>query len=414
MFIDEVIIYLKAGNGGSGGLYFDKQKYSTHKEPTGGHGGRGGDIYFESDLCNNTLSKLTQNLQFIAENGTQGNKYNKSGKSGTDTIIKVPLGTMIWKNEHLIADVTTLGMKLLIAKGGSGGRGNATYKRNPLIAERGSQGESSKVKLDLRLIADVGIIGLTNSGKSSLLSKISNAKPKIADYPFTTLFPNLGVLRNNVKNFIVVDIPAIMKERKLKFLKHIYRTKVLLYVIDYNKDENIYLKYNIINSELTQYSKEIQDKVIIIVLNKIDLCCSQNKFINQFKKYLVKQQYNKIIEVSTVTNQGINSLIKEIVKSLEKIQTINNIHNKSNINIKQYIYKADLQINIANGKFIVTGRKTKPFYTLITKHNNINILKYYYDNIIERLSLKSELKKSGAKHGDIIQIGNYQFTFTDD
>jgi GTP-binding protein len=407
MFIDEVTIYLKAGDGGNGGIYFNKQKYSNYKEPTGGHGGNGGDIYFKSDIYSNTLLKLPNNSQFIAKNGIQGNNHNKAGRSGTDLVINIPLGTMIWEGTRLMADVTTLGVKLLIAKGGKGGRGNATYKVRPLIAELGRKGELVKVKLDLRLMADVGIIGLPNSGKSSILAKLSTAMPKIADYPFTTISPNLGVSKYN---FVVVEIPSVTKGGKLKFLKHIYRTKILLYVIDYEKDANLYQKYHMINSKLDTYSKEIQDKAVIIVLNKIDLCYEQEHLLKQFKKYLKKQTNNRIMEVSTITNQGISSLIKEIMISLKQNNNISNNINTNNI--KQYIYKPDLQINIVNGKFIVTGKKIQSFYTLI-KQDNTNILKSYYDNIIKKLGLKEELKRNGIQNGDIIQIGNYQFTFTD-
>jgi GTP-binding protein len=418
MFVDEVIINLKAGDGGDGGLYFDKKKYTTHREPNGGHGGKGGDIYLVSDIYNNTLLKLSHNSHFIAENGFQGNKYNKAGRSGKDLIIKVPIGTLVWVNAQLIADINKLGVKLLVAKGGRGGKGNATYKINPLIAEKGSKGESVKIKLDLRLMADVGIVGLPNSGKSSLLSKLSAATPKIADYPFTTTTPNLGVAKHkhNIKSFTIVDIPAIIHGRGLKFIKHIYRTKILLYVVDYNKNDKLYEQYNIINSELEKYSKEIQNKVIIIVLNKIDLCYSQKQSINQFKKYLKKQNNNMIIEVSTLTKQGISNLIKEIIKNLEQANKMSNnyINIRYKRNIKQYIYKSDLQINLINGKFIVTGKKIQPFYTLMAKKNDTEILQRYYNSIIKRLKLKSELKKNGAQYGDIIQIGNYKFTLNKD
>ncbi|MDR0890799.1 MAG: GTPase ObgE [Endomicrobium sp.] len=433
MFIDELNLLLKAGNGGDGGVYFRKKKYSNHREPVGGNGGNGGSIYLKSDSNNhNTLTGLSNTIKFVAENGKQGTKNNKTGKSGKDLIIKVPVGTIIFKNKQLIADMKKDGEQLLIASGGYGGKGNANYNSKivpryarSIVAERGSIGETVQIKLDLHLVADIGIIGLPNVGKSSLLLKISTAKPKIAEYPFTTITPNIGVIHNNqtIDKVIAVDMPPIIQNSHIgkgigcKFLKHLNRVKIILYLIDCTND-NLYTQYNIINSELTQYYPKILKKKVMIVITKIDLLTShlQKQSIQEFKTFLAKQHNNNIvIEISTLTNQGLKILLKEIMTLLTKIKqnTKKNETYCKNLT-RKYIYTSELKINVVNGIFIISGNKLKNLHPLIIKNNENYSLEYYYTNLIKKLGLTTELKKYGAKLGDIIQIGNYRFSFAYD
>ena len=272
MFIDKAKIFITAGRGGNGCISFRREKFVPLGGPDGGNGGKGGDIYIETDTKKSTLLDLSYRPKFFAENGSRGESANKYGKYGKDLVIKVPLGTLIYKNKELFADLKEEGQKVLVAKGGRGGRGNSAFKTQkhtvPRIAEKGEPGEEAEIELELRLIADVGLVGFPNAGKSTFLSVISSARPKIADYPFTTLEPNLGVVSLNDKQIVIADIPGIIegasfgKGLGLEFLRHIKRTKVLLYMIDVSgfDGRDPYEVYKTLNKELKQYSKFLSKK----------------------------------------------------------------------------------------------------------------------------------------------------------
>ncbi|MDR1926899.1 MAG: GTPase ObgE, partial [Endomicrobium sp.] len=326
MFIDKVNVFLTAGSGGDGCISFRKEKHVPYGGPNGGNGGKGGDIYFEGNPHKTTLLDLSLKSKFEAEDGQKGLSSNKFGRSGRDLIIKIPLGTLVFKNGDLFADIKTANERVLIVKGGRGGRGNASFKTArhtaPRIAEKGESGESAEINLELRLIADIGFIGLPNAGKSTFLSKISAARPKIASYPFTTMTPNLGVVDYKDKYFVAADMPGIIegahegKGLGFEFLRHIRRTKVLIHLIDVSgfDSKDPYENYKIINTELKKYSKYLKKKHIIITLNKIDLPEAQ-KHIKVFRKHL---KTKKLFEISAVTGEGIDALLKEISKVLEK------------------------------------------------------------------------------------------------
>ncbi|GHT71937.1 GTPase Obg [Endomicrobiia bacterium] len=418
MFIDKVSIFLAGGRGGDGCISFRREKYVPYGGPNGGNGGKGGDIYFEGDLHKATLLDLSYKPKFNAPNGEQGLSNNKFGRYGKDLIIKIPLGTLIFKNDELFADIKIAGEQVLVVKGGRGGRGNASFKTGkhaaPRIAEKGEPGETAKVNLELRLIADVGFVGLPNAGKSTLLSQISAAKPKIADYPFTTLTPNLGVVNYNGKHFVVADIPGIIKgahEGKglgFEFLRHIRRTKVLVHLIDVSgfDDKDPYENYKVINNELKKYSKYLTKKHIVIALNKVDLSEAQ-KHIKKFKKHL---KTNKLFEVSAATGEGIGALLEETVKMLEKPIPFNPEEEIEIIPIKKYVYEPEFKVNIdKNGVFVITGTKVEKL-TEMTKFGENEALRRY-QNILKKMGLEIELEKMGAKHGDTVRIADFEFTF---
>ncbi|GHT50981.1 GTPase Obg [Endomicrobiia bacterium] len=418
MFIDKVGIFLAGGRGGDGCISFRREKYVPYGGPNGGNGGKGGDIYFEGDLHKTTLLDLSYKPKFNAPNGEQGLSSNKFGRYGKDLIIKIPLGTLIFKNDELFADVKIAGERVLVVKGGRGGRGNASFKTGkhtaPRIAEKGEPGETAEVNLELRLIADVGFVGLPNAGKSTLLSQISAAKPKIADYPFTTLTPSLGVVNYNGKHFVVADIPGIIegahegKGLGFEFLRHIRRTKVLVHLIDVSgfDDKDPYENYKVINNELKKYSKHLTKKHIVIALNKVDLSEAQ-KHIKKFKKHL---KTKKLFEVSAATGEGIGALLEETVKMLEKPIPFNPEEEIEIIPIKKYVYEPEFKVNIdKNGIFVITGTKVEKL-TEMTKFGENEALRRY-QNILKKMGLEIELEKMGAKHGDTVRIADFEFTF---
>ncbi|MDR3071410.1 MAG: GTPase ObgE [Endomicrobium sp.] len=419
MLIDKVSVFLAAGRGGDGCISFRREKHVPYGGPNGGNGGKGGDIYFEGDPHKSTLLDLSYKQKFEAPNGEKGSANNKFGRYGKDLVIKIPLGTLIFKNGELFADLKAAGEKILVVKGGRGGRGNSSFKTGkytaPRIAEKGEPGETSEVNLELRLIADVGFIGLPNAGKSTLLSQISAAKPKIADYPFTTLAPNLGVVNYKGECFVVADIPGIIegahdgKGLGFEFLRHVKQTKLLVHMIDVSgfEGEAPYENYKIINNELKNYSKNLFKKYTIVVLNKIDLSGTQLR-IKNLKKHL---RVRKLFPISAVTGQGVEALLKEIVKILKKpISYSSEDEIKETIPVKKYIYESEFEVEMnENGVYVVTGTKVKTL-TEMTKFGEDEALRRY-QNILKKMGLEAKLEKMGAKTGDCVKIGKFEFVF---
>lgn len=325
MLTDEAIIKVKAGNGGDGLVSFRREKYVPKGGPDGGDGGRGGDIILQVDNNQNTLTYFDTNKNFYAQNGQNGKKSRGTGKDGNDLILKIPAGSLIYSlmNNHkkLIADMTLNRQSLIIAKGGKGGRGNVHFAtathQTPREAEAGQKTPKIVLFLELRLIADVGIIGLPNCGKSTLLSRISRAKPKIGNYPFTTISPNLGVVRVDEDfSFAAADIPGLIEGswqgRGLghKFLRHIQRTKLLVHLIS-AESSNHRQDYQDIRDELAKFSPDLNKKPEIVVINKIDILA--DKEIKKLKKKLSKL---KPIFISAVTGRGVEDLLYKIKEKL--------------------------------------------------------------------------------------------------
>tara|TARA_B100000929_G_scaffold284718_1_gene267353 strand:+ start:734 stop:1717 length:984 start_codon:yes stop_codon:yes gene_type:complete len=322
-FLDQAKIYIKAGNGGSGSSSFRREKYVEFGGPDGGDGGNGGSIILESERNLNTLVDFRYRQHFKAENGKSGSKKNKTGAGGNNLILKVPIGTQIYEedNNTLIYDLTKDKEKFVIATGGEGGLGNTRFKsstnRAPRKKTSGKQGEQFWIWLQLKVIADAGIIGLPNAGKSSLLSKCTRAKPKIANYPFTTINPNLGVLNINHKEIVLADIPGLIEGSHRgvglgdKFLRHIERCKVLIHLIDISEKDIVgnYLK---IRNELSKYDKRILKKTEIIIFNKSDLI-DMDSIDEKLKNF--KKKIKKSFEItSLISNQNFEKVKKTIYK----------------------------------------------------------------------------------------------------
>lgn len=333
--IDEAIIHVKGGDGGNGCVSFRREKFVPKGGPDGGDGGKGGDVILRASSSLNTLLKFHYKQHFKAENGRGGKGKNMTGRNGEDLIIDVPIGTVVYDavTGELIADLNEDGKCVIVARGGKGGRGNARFatpsRRTPRFAEKGEKGEERTLKLELKLLADVGIIGFPNAGKSTLISRISRAKPKIADYPFTTLVPNLGVVEFMDKTFVVADMPGLIegasegKGLGIRFLKHIERTKLLIHLIDpsgMREEGEVLKKYRALRNELEKYSKSLIEKEEILVINKIDLTEVREK-IPDIKRIFLNECSIEPIFISAYTGEGVKDLLMRVYNTLFKKNT---------------------------------------------------------------------------------------------
>ena len=326
-FLDQAKIYIKAGNGGSGSASFRREKFIEFGGPDGGDGGNGASVLFVTDRNLNTLIDFRYQQHFKAENGENGKGKKKTGKSGKDLVLKVPIGTQILEDDNntLIEDLAKAGQKTVVAYGGKGGLGNVRFKsstnRAPKKKTTGGEGESFWIWLQLKVIADIGIVGMPNSGKSSLLSVLTSAKPKIANYPFTTINPNLGVTNYDNKEVTLADIPGLIEGAHEgiglgdKFLRHIERCKNLLHLIDITS-ENPFESYSKVRKELSKYSDELIKKKEIIVFNKIDMMDDKeiNKKIDAFSKKIKK----KIYKISVLKNKGLKTIKGVLINYVHK------------------------------------------------------------------------------------------------
>lgn len=326
MFIDYAKIEVQSGNGGDGAVAFRREKYVPKGGPSGGNGGTGGSVIFETLPNLSTLLDFRYKKKYFAGNGKPGANSLKDGKNGEDIIIKVPAGTIVKDEEtdEVLLDLSEANKKIVFLKGGTGGKGNSNFatatRRTPRFATNGKPGIYKKIILELKLIADVGLVGFPNAGKSTLISKISAAKPKIADYPFTTLEPNLGIVRyKDYQNFTVADIPGIIegahqgKGLGIKFLRHIERTKILLFLIDITSDD-FQTDFETLYNELKKFSKKLVDKKIIVSLSKADLV--QENEINKLAKTKIKKVKENVVIFSAATGFGIQSLLDHLWETL--------------------------------------------------------------------------------------------------
>jgi len=328
MFIDYVVIEVKAGDGGSGAVAFRREKYVPKGGPAGGNGGKGGDVILEAHHNLHTLLDFRYKKKYSAADGQIGGSSLKDGKSGDDIVIKLPVGTIVkdFKTGEVLFDLENDKKKVVIVRGGKGGKGNSNFatptNRAPRFAEEGRPGEFKKVILELKLIADVGLVGFPNAGKSTLISKISSARPKIADYPFTTLEPNLGIVKyKDFETFTVADIPGIIegahKGKGLghKFLKHIERTGIILFLIE-STSENYEKDYKVLFNELKSYSDKLTKKKILVSLSKADLCDEQK--LNKLSRLGLKGIKKKLLVFSAVTGYGLENLLDTLWKAMRE------------------------------------------------------------------------------------------------
>lgn len=421
-FIDKSKIRVVSGRGGNGMVAWRREKYVDKGGPAGGDGGRGGDVYLVADENMSTLMDFKHKSVFKAEPGENGGIKNMHGRCAKDLFIKVPVGTVVKdiKNGNIIADLTEHEQKVLVAKGGRGGRGNARFataqKRAPQFCEPGEPPIERELFLELKLIADVGLLGMPNAGKSTLISRISSAKPKIADYPFTTLIPNLGVVKKRSGDgYVVADIPGLIEGASEgvglghDFLRHVERCRFLVHLID-STEENPFNNYEKINLELQKHSEHLANLYQIIALNKIDAIDEDKKseLLEQFKKVS-----GNVFMISAVTGENLDKLtdfmgekVDEIPKSETEIVVEEDINAYNNDDSSYEIFK------VAKDTFIVQGGKISRLAGVTDERNAEQVIRL--QNILKAMGVFDELSKKGIKDGDTIIIGHLEFAYYSD
>lgn len=424
MFTDEVIVELYAGDGGNGCMAFRREKFVPMGGPFGGNGGRGSNIIFKVDEGLNTLVDLRYNRIIRGKKGTNGEGKAKNGKNAEDLIIKVPIGTVITDVETnlIIADLTKKDDEAIIAYGGRGGRGNIAFATRtnpaPSFAENGEPGEYKKVKVELKLLADVGLVGLPSVGKSTIISKISSSKPKIAAYHFTTLTPNLGVVRvSDSKSFVVADLPGLIKGASLgeglgdKFLKHIERTRIIAHVIDMSGFEgrNPYEDYLLINKELEDFNKSLLLKPQIIIANKMDIPTSTEN-LKEFRK---KVKNVEIFEVSAMNNQGMKEVLIKLSKMLDTIEKKPLYEEEKFESHILYKFKKEQPFSITKdgNVWVVSGKEVEKLLRM-TRFTTDEAAKRFA-NKLRRMGIDDKLKEMGAVDGDYVRILDLEFEFSE-
>ncbi len=428
MFVDRAKIYIKSGKGGDGAVTFRREPFVPEGGPDGGDGGKGGDVIFMADSSLRTLMDFRYKRKYQAENGQNGMKKKRFGKKGENLIIKVPPGTMVIDEEtgHLMKDLVNAGDSFVAAKGGKGGKGNVHFKSSvrqaPNFAEAGGFAKERNVILELKLIADVGLVGFPNVGKSSLLSVSSKAKPKIANYHFTTIEPNLGVVEVSNTSFVMADIAGIIEGAHqgagmgFHFLKHIERTKVLIHVVDVAGSEgrDPIEDFDKIENELAQYSEHLSKKPQIVAANKMDLIEEDDPKYLEFKEYVESKGY-KVFPISAPINIGVPELMAEAAKLLASVEA-EPIENTMEIfDFEKEDYDPDYRKVIArreNDIFVLEGKQlTKIFNS--TNFNDMGSIRYLY-KYIEKSGAIDELRALGLDEGDTIRIEDFEFEYYDE
>lgn len=434
MFVDNAVVQVSAGRGGDGRVSFRTEKYVDKGGPDGGDGGRGGDVIFVADENQSTLIDFRIKQEIKAENGEPGSMRRRHGKNGADRVVKVPVGTAIYRDGVEIADLVTSGQRVVVAKGGAGGFGNAHFKsstrQTPRVAELGEQGDTFEAKLELKLIADVGLVGFPNAGKSTFLSVVSNARPEIADYAFTTLTPNLGVADIDDTSLLIADIPGLIEGASEgkglgdAFLKHIERTATILHLIDaYTDDPG--KAYQTIRRELENYSAALAELPEIVVLSKSDgldddLITAQMDSIKQ-----VAPPDAIILSMSAVAHQGIKEVLRALASQVAEVrqaqaeraaQEVEEI-DEDTITLSDTQLEEKWHVRVEEGTYVITGPKIERFAAR-TDYGNVHSVNRLRD-IMKKMGIMHQLRRQGAEPADIVTFGedgSYRMTVeeTDD
>lgn len=427
MFVDYVKIYAQAGKGGDGAISFRREKYVAAGGPDGGDGGRGGNVYFKVDKDVNTLINFRFKKKFKATPGENGQGARKYGKSGKDLYIPVPIGTVIKDAEtnEVLADLSEPEEEALLLKGGKGGLGNSHFatatRQAPRFAQDGEPGEEREFILELKLLADVGLLGFPNVGKSTFLSVVTSATPKIANYHFTTIDPNLGVVKSKYgDSFVIADIPGIIEGASegtglgIQFLRHVERTRLLLHFIDVSMSEgrNPVEDYNTINKELKEYSKKLSERMQIIVATKSDIMTDESGF-NELKK-LAEKNKQKIFKISSATGEGIEELMNYVSKTLKTLPKEDLIEITETSKKKVYTLNTDenkFTIEKDGKLFIVHGEQVDKIMRKVNIGDYESL--FYLHRKLDEIGLNQALKEKGIKEGDIVKIGDYEMEWED-
>ena len=418
-FLDRVKIYITAGKGGDGCLSFRREKFIEFGGPNGGCGGKGGDVILQAEPNLTTLLELAYNPHIEAQNGEKGGTYNKTGRAGEDKIVRVPCGTLVKKNGEVIADLTKPGQQFTVAKGGMGGRGNQSFKtRNntaPHIAENGQPGEEVTLILELKVLADLGLVGFPNAGKSTFLSRISAARPRIADYPFTTLNPNLGITLHKGISFATADIPGIIegasegKGLGFQFLKHIERTRVLLHLVDPDGFDGMSAEKSVkvIENELKTFDKKLWQKPRIIVVNKSDLPTAKKAYETLKKKF--KKQ--KVMMMSAATGEGVKQVLDEVVKILAAtpVEVTVPAAKTAAVHKVEPIFTIERD---ENDVIHIRGKKVVEFIAMTNFAQPEAVVRL--KGIFKKIGLEKALLKYGVQDGDTLIVGDKEFEWNGD
>lgn len=421
MFVDSAIVQVSAGRGGDGRVSFRTEKYVDKGGPDGGDGGRGGDIIFVADENTSTLVDFRIKQEIKAENGQAGSMRRRHGKNGSDRIVKVPVGTVIYRDDKEIADLVTPGQQVIVAKGGDGGFGNAHFKsstrQTPRVAELGEKGDAFEARLELKLIADVGLVGFPNAGKSTFLSVVSNARPEIADYAFTTLTPNLGVADIDETSLLIADIPGLIEGASEgkglgdAFLKHVERTGAILHLVDaYSDDPGV--AYKTIRKELENYSSSLAALPEIIALSKVDGLDDELVQAQIASLRAVAPRDAVILPLSSVAHRGITDILRALARTVAEIRRAQaaaaeeaaDDTDETVISLDNKQLDEKWRVRVEEGVFIVTGPKIERFAAR-TDYGNIHSVNRLRD-IMKKMGVTHQLRRQGAEPADIVCFGD--------
>jgi GTP-binding protein len=418
MFIDEVRVNFRGGTGGTGCKSMLRQKYVPRGGPDGGNGGKGADVILVATTALNTLNSFGRKRHFHAQNGANGSSTHKYGAGGEDMVVEVPAGTVVKTDEgEVLADLVLPGETYVAASGGRGGRGNAALvtKTNPLprYAEKGEPGQDRWLVLELKLVADVGLVGFPNAGKSTLISRTSAARPKIADYPFTTVVPNLGVVSvDQDTHFVMADIPGLIegaadgKGLGLRFLRHVERCRIIVHLLDMTgwDDRDPATDYKILRKELAKYSAKLTKKPEIIVGNKMDVTGAEKRLAAVSKKLK-----KKVVGISAATGAGVKELMRAIATKLAKLPVVTEREEV----VHRFEMEPDFMVTkAAPGEFVVTGKRVETLILMTHLENQeaVEVL----GRKLKRMGLNEELGRAGAQTGDSVRIGAFEFEYNEE
>ncbi|MCA9983314.1 MAG: GTPase ObgE [Anaerolineales bacterium] len=420
MFYDQARIYVRSGDGGDGHISFRREKFVSMGGPDGGHGGRGGDITFYVDNHLNSLSRYRRNVHFKAGDGTHGGTRNKTGANGESLSLPVPPGTLIRDEAtgQLLADLTEENQQAIVLTGGRGGRGNSTFansvRQAPSVAERGEEGEERWLLLELKLIADVGIVGVPNAGKSTLLSVVSSARPKIADYPFTTLQPNLGVVElDDFETMVLADIPGLIEGAAggaglgHEFLRHVERTRVLIHLLDGDAKDPLE-DWAMINQELAEYDAPLDTKPQIVVLNKIDTVDGQ-AWAPLIEERIKVEGY-EFAAISAITGQGVRDMLYKVKQMLEALPEPEPV-DETIVVIQPQTDERDFTIEVLPDGYRVHGKQIERVAAMTYWEFEATVIRF--QRILDRSGISDALMKAGVKPGDSVFIGEMELEWSD-
>lgn len=423
MFIDIADIFLKSGDGGDGAISFRREKYISHGGPDGGDGGKGGNVVFQVDSSMTTLLPFKYKRKFVAADGERGGAKKCYGAGGADLVVKVPLGTIIKDKESgkIIADLSEVNEEFVVLRGGNGGRGNTKFatstRQAPDFAEPGMPGEEREITLELKLLADVGLLGFPNVGKSTLLSKVSKATPKIANYHFTTLEPNLGVVAmTGINPFVIADVPGIIEGASdgvglgIQFLRHIERTRLLIHIVDISGIEgrDAFEDFKLINEELKRYKIDLTDRPQIVVMNKTDLLFEKEK-IDEFTKKVNDLGFNEVYSMSAATGEGVETIMKACAAKLQTIPVTEAIYDPDDLFIpeeKRFTY--EITIN-EDGVYVVSGTFVDRLLQSVQISNPSHLR--YFHKVLKNKGVLAELLEKGIEDGDTIRLNDFEFEY---